>query len=238
MIKKAVAKELFLNGKDYKDIAKLLSVKHTLVRKWASSEKWNNLGVKKCKVNNKVGRPCKYESHVKSKLDKILEWKSLGFTDREISKKCGVGFSNFCDYKKKYSELKEIIEKGTINFVDEIEDILHKKALGQLEDITEVINYDEKGNIVRDYKTGIAKTVTKVKKVDTTANIFINKQKRAEKYNKELMHRIDIDHKKLEQQKYVDEEKLKIEREKIDKGIDDKPVINIDLSGLKDIEDI
>ena len=38
--------------------------------------------------------------------------------------------------------------------------------------------------------------------------------------------------------KRMDEEKLKIEREKIDKGISDKPVINIDLSGLEKVEDI
>ena len=59
-----------------------------------------------------VGRPGKYETHVKPRLEEIEAWARNGFTQEEIAKKLGIVTSTFYDYKVQYSELREAIKNG------------------------------------------------------------------------------------------------------------------------------
>lgn len=76
-----------------------------------------------------AGRPNKYETHVKPYLDDIKRW-SLDKTEKQIAKLLGVGYSSWCDYKNKYSELSEAIKKGRGDLVDDLKSVLIEKAKG------------------------------------------------------------------------------------------------------------
>ena len=78
----------------------------------------------------KRGRKNRYETHVAPFFPQILEWLSNGATEKQIAEKLGVGYSTWSDYKVKYQELGEILEKGRRNLVADLRGALVKKALG------------------------------------------------------------------------------------------------------------
>ena len=78
----------------------------------------------------KRGRKNRYETHVAPFFPQILEWLSNGATEKQIAEKLGVGYSTWSDYKVKYQELGEILEKGRRNLVATLRGALIKKALG------------------------------------------------------------------------------------------------------------
>lgn len=51
-------------------------------------------------------------------------------TEQQIAKKLGVGYRNFCDYKRKYPQLEQAIKKGRTNLVGELKSVLIEKAKG------------------------------------------------------------------------------------------------------------
>ena len=77
-----------------------------------------------------AGRPNKYESNVKPRINEILEWLKLGATEKEIAENLGVNQKVFCKYKKEHSELTALIKKGRKEPVQEIKAALYKKAIG------------------------------------------------------------------------------------------------------------
>lgn len=93
------------------------------------------------------GRPNKYESNVKPRLDEIRKL-CLTMTEKQIAEYLGVGYSSWCDYKNKYSELSDALKKGRESLVLELKSTLIRKARG--------FNYSEKktikenGHIVRE----------------------------------------------------------------------------------------
>ena len=60
------------------------------------------------KESDKVGRPCKYETHVKPRLDEVLEWVKQGYTDYSIADSLDVGYSTWMKYKAEIVELQEV----------------------------------------------------------------------------------------------------------------------------------
>jgi DNA-binding CsgD family transcriptional regulator len=52
-----------------------------------------DIAVREEKEIDKVGRPCKYESHVQPRLNEVLEWIQAGYTDYSIAETLGVGYS-------------------------------------------------------------------------------------------------------------------------------------------------
>lgn len=78
----------------------------------------------------KRGRKNRYETHVAPFFPQILEWLSNGATEKQIAEKLGVGYSTWSDYKVKYQELGEILEKGRRNLVADLRGALVKKAMG------------------------------------------------------------------------------------------------------------
>lgn len=99
--------------------------------------------------NNKKGRgrPNKYETNVKPRLDEI-EQMCLTMTEKQIAEALGVGQSAWCDYKNKYTELSEVLKKGRFKLVQELKSTLIRKAKGF--SYSEKKTIKEGGQVVRE----------------------------------------------------------------------------------------
>ena len=62
--------------------------------------------------SRKVGRPCKYESHVRPYLDKIYQWLKEGYTDISICEQLGISQDSWIKYKERYSDLSELYARA------------------------------------------------------------------------------------------------------------------------------
>lgn len=75
-----------------------------------------------------MGRPNKYESHIKPHLQQIAQWKKNGATDEQICEQLGVSKSVFYDAKVKYSEFSEILKNSRENFITDLRGELARLA--------------------------------------------------------------------------------------------------------------
>ena len=75
-----------------------------------------------------AGRPSKYEENVKSKFSKIEEWLQIGISEKDIAERLGIHKATFVEYKKKYSELNDLIKNNRKKPVDEIKASMFKRA--------------------------------------------------------------------------------------------------------------
>lgn len=96
------------------------------------------------------GRKSKYFSHVEPYLDEISKW-AENMTEVQIARKLGVGYWNFCDYKRNYPQLQQAIKKGRQDLVFELKSTLIRKAKG--------FSYEEK-KIITDSDGYTRKEVT------------------------------------------------------------------------------
>ena len=102
---------------------------------------------------NKGGRPSKYETDVKPRFPEIAEWLKIGATDKEIAENLGLNKSTFCEYKKQFKELNELIKNSRKKAIQDIKAALFKRAIG--------FSYEEK-TITDSEKNGFTtQTVTK-----------------------------------------------------------------------------
>lgn len=81
------------------------------------------------------GRPNKYETHVKPRLEDIKKFCTY-MTEKQIAETLGVAYSSWNEYKLKYPELMESLKKGRESLVLELRSTLIRKAKG--------FNYSEK----------------------------------------------------------------------------------------------
>lgn len=86
----------------------------------------------------------------KDGLEQIEKWAKLGLSDRQIAKNMGIGRSTFYEWKKKYKDISDTLDKGKAIVNEEVENALLKKALGfkykeQQAIKVKEIYYDEKG---------------------------------------------------------------------------------------------
>ena len=88
-----------------------------------------------------MGRPSKYETHVKPYIKDIKKWTEAGATDQEIATALGVALSTLSLYKNQYSELSDAFTRGRTNVVLNIKAALLKKALG--------FSYEEKKQYIK-----------------------------------------------------------------------------------------
>lgn len=109
----------------------------------------------------KVGRKSKYEDYVEPHLAEISKWAG-NMTEQQIAKKLGVGYRNFCDYKRKYPQLEQAIKKGRQDLVVELKSLLIKKAKG--------FTYEEK-KVISDSEGYIRKEITQKYALPDTASI-------------------------------------------------------------------
>lgn len=63
-----------------------------------------------------MGKPqlTKYDTHVKTRFADIYKWVREGFTDEQIAAKLDIHVWTLRDYKKKYPELVEVLERPTL----------------------------------------------------------------------------------------------------------------------------
>ena len=58
-----------------------------------------------------MGRPSKFETHIKPHFDEIKKAFDRGVEEKEIAKNLGIAISTWCDYKNKYSEFAELLKR-------------------------------------------------------------------------------------------------------------------------------
>ena len=83
-----------------------------------------------------MGRPTKYDSHVKPKLNLVVGWAREGLIDEQIAKNLGISVASYYDYKLKYLEFMEALKKGKEVCDFEVEGSLFKRANGYTYDET------------------------------------------------------------------------------------------------------
>jgi hypothetical protein len=119
----------------------------------------------------------------------LLEaWARDGLTDEQIAHNAGITATTLYDWKKKYSAIAEALKKGKEVVDIEVENALHKRALG--------FSYDEKtyeriwNEKLERYVKVNTKTVTKTIAPDVTAQIFWLKNRRPVEWRdrKEIAH--------------------------------------------------
>ena len=116
---------------------------------------------------NKGGRPSKYETDVKPRFAEITEWLNAGATDKEIAENLGLNKSTFCEYKKQYSELNELVKNGRRKAVQAIKAALFRRATG--------FQYEEK-TVTDSEKNGLTvQTVTKTALPDPACAMILLK---------------------------------------------------------------
>ena len=125
---------------------------------------------------NRRGAPSKYETNVKSRFDEIKEWLELGATEKEIYTNLKISKDSWIEYKKKYTELTELIKKSRKSPVNEIKAAMLKRAKGfQYEEkkiVTERIEYDDGETIIPARKIRTEVT-TKTALPDTAAGLVL-----------------------------------------------------------------
>lgn len=106
-----------------------------------------------------MGRPNKYESHIKPHLKQIAEWKKNGATDQQICEQLGVSMSVFYAAKAKYSEFSEILKNSREAFIADLRGELARLAFKhKLETVKVYSKTDESGQTVT-YKEKTSKEV-------------------------------------------------------------------------------
>ena len=119
----------------------------------------------------------------KDGLEQIEKWARLGLSDRQIAKNMGIGRSTFYEWKKKYKDISDTLDKGKAIVNEEVENALLKKALGfkykeQQAIKVKEIYYDEKGRKCQKEDVKIVE-VEKEVPADTVAIKFwlVNREK-------------------------------------------------------------
>lgn len=111
-----------------------------------------------------MGRPNKYDSHIKPYLKQIAEWKRNGATDDQICEQLDVSKSVYYDAKAKYPEFSEVLKVSKEKFVSdlrgELARIAFKHTLKTTKRVIKPTGTDEDGNPT--YSTHIEETEKEV----------------------------------------------------------------------------
>lgn len=65
---------------------------------------------------------------IKKNIDKIIQWKKIGLTDKQIARQLGIAQSTLYEYKKKDKEFSEAIETGREGYIVELKGQLQRLA--------------------------------------------------------------------------------------------------------------
>lgn len=77
----------------------------------------------------KMGRPDVYATHVQPYLDQIPAWYKT-MTVRQIAAKLGISKTTLYKYANEYEELAAALKGGKDGLVDELKNVLRKRAFG------------------------------------------------------------------------------------------------------------
>lgn len=140
----------------------------------------------------------------KDGLEQIEKWARLGLSDRQIAKNMGIGRSTFYEWKKKYKDISDTLDKGKAIVNEEVENALLKKALGfkykeQQAIKVKEIYYDEKGRKCQKEDVKIVE-VEKEVPADTVAIKFWLVNRERERWS-DNPNKVEIDKELLELKK-------------------------------------
>lgn len=137
-----------------------------------------------------IGRKGVYEEWLTPDgLLQIHGWARHGLTDEQIAHNIGVLPQTFCQWKGKYTALREALKKGRQPVDVEVENALLKRALGYdyEETITEV--EDTEGGKKRKHIRKVAKHVPP----DVGAICFWLKNRRPDKWRDRVQQEVSVD---------------------------------------------
>jgi hypothetical protein len=102
------------------------------------------------KEDSKVGRPCKYESHVEPRLNEIYEWVKEGYTDYSIADQLGIARQTLIEYKERYINLTDIYARARKERNNLVMNSMYSKAVGIEKTVPKAlkvkeIKYNEEG---------------------------------------------------------------------------------------------
>ena len=97
-----------------------------------------------------MGRPSKFETHIKPHFDEIKKAVDRGVEEKEIAKNLGIANSTWGDDKNKYSEFAELLKRddnATREILNRLDSSLLKIAEGfEYQEKKQYITEDEQGN--------------------------------------------------------------------------------------------
>jgi len=105
-----------------------------------------------------MGRPNKYDTHIKPYLEQIKEWKRHGATDEQICEQLHIALSTYYDAKTKYAEFSEIFKTSKELFIADLKGELAKLAQKHKLETVKAYTRTEDGKSVT-YKEKIIKEV-------------------------------------------------------------------------------
>lgn len=94
----------------------------------------------------------KYNDLVKSRFYDIEQWLEKGLSEAQIIKNLGVSKSSFENYKHSHMDLLNLLKRGRMHLVEEVENALVKRALGFEYEETETQIKDDGGKQIRHVK--------------------------------------------------------------------------------------
>ena len=100
--------------------------------------------------SRKVGRPCKYESHVEPRLSEIYDWVRQGFTDYSIAEQLDIAHYTLIQYKERYTELTETYSRAIKERNSLVMNSMYSKAVGIEKSVPKAfkikeVTYNEEG---------------------------------------------------------------------------------------------
>lgn len=119
-----------------------------------------------------MARPSKWKSHVEPKLNRVEAWARDGLTDQQIAHNLGIGLRTYYEYKERYPQFSQSLQKGKDDVDIQVENALFKRAMGY--------TYEEVQEIEKDGQVVEKKKTVKEVQPDTTAQIFWLKNRRPE----------------------------------------------------------
>ena len=120
----------------------------------------------------------KYQEWLEPESLVLLEgWARDGLTDEQIADNIGIVTSTFYEWKKKYSDISEALKKGKEVADYEVENAMHKSAIGYF--VEETKTYI---NEVEGVKTRRVEKTKKWIAPNTAAQIFWLKNRRPDKW--------------------------------------------------------
>lgn len=143
----------------------------------------------------KKGRPTKFS---KKEIKKIEEWAKNKYSDKEIAEGLGVSSRTFSDYKKKFPELKRIIDEARRPLITEAEGSLLKLVQGFCSE-EEIKVFDKNGILV-------STTIIKKKHAPQSRAIEMFLKRYDPSFNEAILEKtkFDLEKSKEEHKKFMD----------------------------------
>lgn len=79
---------------------------------------------------DRMGRPCKYETHVEPRLTEIYQWLKEGYTDYSIAEQLGISRISWIRYKEQYDTLATLYERARLERNSLVMNKMLEKAVG------------------------------------------------------------------------------------------------------------